>query len=63
VPEGIRTALRALYNLTPGDFANVFWQVRLTGGASGAEALLERLAAESRMKPGAKARAIGFVTS
>lgn len=63
VPGGIRTALRALDNLTPGDFANVFRQMWLAGRASSAEALLERLVAASRMKPGAKPRTIGFVTS
>lgn len=47
--------------LTPGDFANVLRQVRVTGETITPAVILERLAAEVAVKPKGWRRPIGFV--
>jgi len=57
--EALRAPLARLTNLTPGDFANVARQTRLSRLCSAAD-LLARLQAECRVKPAQESRPIGF---
>lgn len=50
-------------HLTPGDFANVARQLRVSGEASTAERFAALLAAEEAIKPEGRRRPIGFATS
>ncbi|MBN8727680.1 MAG: ATP-binding protein [Xanthomonadales bacterium] len=52
--------LDRLEHLTPGDFANVLRQLRVTGEAATAPKLVDLLAAEQGMKPEGRHRSIGF---
>jgi SpoVK/Ycf46/Vps4 family AAA+-type ATPase len=58
--EAVLKGLRALTNLTPGDFATVTRLARVIGLLITPEWLLAALTEECRAKPGAN-RAIGFV--
>ena len=53
--------LEKLDNLTPGDFATVVRQYRVTGQSLDAKALFAALEQESLAKPGANGRSIGFI--
>lgn len=62
-PEALAAALvrlDRLAHLTPGDFANVLRQLRVTGEAATAAKLVDLLAAEQGMKPEGRRRGIGF---
>lgn len=59
--EAVEWGLDRLDNLTPGDFAAVQRKLALLGPASDAEALLALITEESRLKPDARQRPIGFV--
>ncbi len=61
--EQILFRLARLDNLTPGDFATVLRQTRLSDEDLVAETLLERLDTESRLKGAHTSRAIGFTAS
>ena len=56
----LRTRLKAFKNLTPGDFATIVRQNRLSGDRLAPEALLYGLARESNFKAPKPRRSIGF---
>lgn len=53
--------LDQLSQLTPGDFANVLRQLKVTGERRSAAQIVDLLAAEVTMKPGASTSSMGFV--
>ena len=60
--SGLETSLRALDQLTPGDFDNVLRQSRLRPMRA-AEDLIERLKQETKLKKLASTRSIGFMAA
>lgn len=60
IAEDIVATLDRLEQLTPGDFANVLRQLRVTGTKATASEIVRLLAAEAAMKPEGRRRAIGF---
>lgn len=58
--QGLKRALDALDNLTPGDFATVRRQASMLGAAVNPGELLTALERESRAKPNARKSALGF---
>lgn len=64
-PGSLQCALEEidrLDSLTPGDFANVLRQLRVSGEAPDAARLVALLASEMALKPEGRRRAIGFST-
>ena len=59
----LRKRLESYSNLTPGDFATVMRQRRLSGDTLTPEALLQGLTTESRFKTTKLARGIGFTAN
>jgi transitional endoplasmic reticulum ATPase len=60
-PTTWRRRLQALANLTPGDFANVVRQHRISSESMDAHRLFAALEKECLTKPGVSRRAIGFL--
>jgi hypothetical protein len=60
-PAAWRKRLQALNNLTPGDFANVVRQHRLSNESMDGNRLFAALEKECLSKPGVGRRAIGFL--
>lgn len=59
--EAAARRLDQLSRLTPGDFSNVLRQLKVTGERRSATQIVDLLAAEVSMKPGASKSSIGFV--
>jgi SpoVK/Ycf46/Vps4 family AAA+-type ATPase len=59
--KDIEAAIDRIDYVTPGDFANVLRQMRVTGEAPSAVRIVELLKTEVAMKPGLNRRSIGFV--
>lgn len=60
LPAATLATLDRLNHLTPGDFANVLRQFRVTGEPPEPAPFVQRLAAEVALKPEVRHRAIGF---
>lgn len=61
--DAVFPILDRLDQLAPGDFANVLRQLRVTGEEATPERVVQRLAQEVAMKPGARSRGVGFTAA
>jgi len=59
----VQKALKHMYYLTPGDYANVMRQYQMMDGKVEAEGFLYKLQLECKVKSGTQQTSIGFLAS